>query len=306
MKLTHRLSIYALICDPVRNFNAYRPGAVHSRPRVAPDQPIQYNPASPTGDSQATGFLHHQQSTMKAICLWSGPRNVSTALMYSFAQRSDTRVVDEPLYGHFLRVSGTMHPGRDEVLATVNCDGDAVMRDLLANESDTGPDLLFMKQMAHHLVNVDRNFMQETENIFLVRDPQQMLPSLTVQMPHAQIQDTGLETQWRLYRELLDLGQRPAILDSRELLLDPAVVLEKLCAHLEIPYTDVMLSWPAGPRPEDGIWAPHWYHALHKSTGFSPYVEKTDFPEELEPLLAECKPWYEKLIDHAIRASAGD
>jgi hypothetical protein len=226
--------------------------------------------------------------------------------MYSFAQRSDTRVVDEPLYGHFLRVSGTLHPGRDEVLATVNCDGDAVMYELLDPESDAGKDILFMKQMAHHLVDVDRNFMQQTQNIFLVRDPQQMLPSLTIQMPDAKLADTGLETQWRLYCDLRDLGQQPAILDSRELLLDPAVVLEKLCEHLEIPFAKDMLSWPAGPRPEDGIWAPHWYHALHKSTGFSPYVEKTDFPAELGPLLAECKPWYDHLFEHAIRASAGD
>ncbi len=242
---------------------------------------------------------------MKAICLWSGPRNVSTALMYSFAQRSDTRVVDEPLYGHFLRVSGTIHPGRDEVLATVNCDGDAVMRELLSAEPDPGRDILFMKQMAHHLVDVDRSFMKETENIFLVRDPQQMLPSLTTQMPHAQIRDTGLETQWHLYRDLVGLGQQPAILDSRELLLDPGGVLEKLCTQLGIPFEEAMLSWPAGPRPEDGIWAKHWYHSLHESTGFSPYVEKKDFPEKLEPLLAKCKPWYDKLYEHAIRADTG-
>ncbi|VUX56264.1 conserved protein of unknown function, partial [uncultured Woeseiaceae bacterium] len=161
---------------------------------------------------------------MKAICLWSGPRNVSTALMYSFAQRSDTRVVDEPLYGHFLRVTGTVHPGRDEIMAAVNCDGDAVMRELLADEGDSGPDILFMKQMAHHLVDIDQSFMQRTQNIFLVRDPRQMLPSLTIQMPHAQLQDTGLETQWHLYKELIDAGQQPAILDSRELLLDPGAV----------------------------------------------------------------------------------
>ena len=241
---------------------------------------------------------------MKAICLWSGPRNVSTALMYSFAQRSDTRVVDEPLYGHFLRVSGTIHPGREQVLATVNCDGDAVMRELLATEGDR--DILFMKLMAHHLVDVDQSFMQKTENIFLIRDPQQMLPSLTIQMPHAQLWDTGLETQWHLYKELLDSGQQPAVLDSRELLLDPGAVLWKLCAHLKIPYTDDMLSWPAGGRPEDGIWAPHWYHAIHKSTGFSAYVAKDNFPERLEPLLAECKPWYDKLFEHAIRAGTGE
>ncbi len=238
---------------------------------------------------------------MKAICLWSGPRNVSTALMYSFAQRSDTRVVDEPLYGHFLRVTGTIHPGRDEVLATVDCDGDAVMRELLAWEGDPGVDILFMKQMAHHLVEVDRSFMENTQNIFLIRDPRQMLPSLTIQMPHARLADTGLETQWHLYCDLIELGQQPAILDSRELLLEPRDVLQQLCAHLEIPYTEDMLSWPAGPRAEDGIWARHWYQALHESTGFSPYVEKTDFPDELEPLLEECRPWYDKLYGHAIR-----
>jgi hypothetical protein len=226
--------------------------------------------------------------------------------MYGFAQRGDTCVVDEPLYGHFLRVSGTLHPGREEVLAAVNCDGDTVMRELLAAEGEPGRDVLFMKQMAHHLVDVDRSFIHKTENIFLVRDPRQMLPSLTIQMPHAKLSDTGLETQWHLYCDLLGQGQQPAILDSRELLLDPGAVLQKLCAHLEIPYTDDMLSWPAGPRPEDGIWAPHWYHALHKSTGFSAYVEKKDFPQELEPLLAECKPWYDHLYEHAIRAGTGE
>lgn len=243
---------------------------------------------------------------MKAICLWSGPRNVSTALMYSFAQRRDTLVVDEPLYGHFLRVTGTIHPGRNEVLAAVNCDGDAVMRDLLARQRDPARDILFMKQMAHHLVDIDRDFMRKTCNIFLIRDPRQMLPSLTVQMPHAKLADTGLETQWHLYRGLTDAGQQPAILDSRELLLDPGTVLEKLCAHLEITYTDDMLSWPAGARPEDGIWAPHWYHAVHRSTGFSVEVAKENFPERLEPLLAQCKPWYDRLYEHAIRANTGE
>ena len=243
---------------------------------------------------------------MTAICLWSGPRNVSTALMYSFAQRSDTLVVDEPLYGHFLRVTGTIHPGREEVLAAVNCDGNAVMRELLSNPGGWGRDVLFMKHMAHHLVDVDQTFMRQTHNIFLLRDPQQMLPSLTIQMPHAQLVDTGLKTQWLLYQELIDAGQRPAILDSRELLLNPGAVLAKLCLHLEIPYTDDMLTWPAGPRPEDGIWAPHWYHAVHKSNGFSKYAGKVGFPEKLEPLLAECKPWYDKLYAHAIRADAGE
>jgi hypothetical protein len=223
--------------------------------------------------------------------------------MYSFAQRNDTQVVDEPLYGHFLRVTGTIHPGRDEVLANVDCDGDRVMRELLA-PSPGGPAVLFMKQMAHHLVRVDTVFLQKTDNIFLIRDPGQMLPSLTIQLPKATLADAGLRMQWELYEQLVEAGQSPAIIDSRELLLDPPGVLEKLCEHLQIPFTEQMLHWQAGPRPEDGIWAKHWYHAVHKSTGFSPYVHKDSFPERLEPLLAECAPWYEKLFDHAIRARA--
>ena len=222
--------------------------------------------------------------------------------MYSFAQRPDTRVVDEPLYGHFLRVTGTIHPGRDEVLANVECDGDKVMRDIL-EETSNSPPVLFMKQMAHHLVELDESFLEKTSNIFLVRDPEQMLPSLTIQLPDAGLADTGLRRQWELYEQLLAAGQRPAIVDSRELLLDPRGVLAALCDHLGIPFYDDMLSWEAGPREEDGIWAPHWYHAVHKSTGFSAYRHKTGFPDQLRPLLSECAPWYDRLYAHAIRAN---
>jgi hypothetical protein len=237
------------------------------------------------------------------ICLWSGPRNVSTALMYSFAQRDDMLVVDEPLYGHYLRVSGADHPGSADVMAAMNCDGDAVIRDLLRQQSDNASRRLFIKHMAHHLVAIDPGFLLDTCNIFLVRDPLEMLPSLVVQVPQAQLADTGLKRQWELYADLCDAGQQPAILDSRELLLDPDGVLRQLCVYLGHEYTPAMLEWPAGPRPEDGVWAPHWYHAVHKSTGFSPYKAKTEFPEHLEPLLAECQPWYNRLFARAIRAT---
>jgi len=162
---------------------------------------------------------------MKAVCLWSGPRNVSTALMYSFAQRADTKVVDEPLYGHFLRVSGAQHPMREAVLAAVNTDGNDVMRQLLSEPENDTVTVLFMKQMAHHLVDLEQSFMQQTHNIFLIRDPREMLPSLTIQLPDARLEDTGLATQWRLFEHLVEAGQNPAVLDSRELLLDPPGVL---------------------------------------------------------------------------------
>ena len=242
---------------------------------------------------------------MKAVCLWSGPRNVSTALMYSFAERPDTRVVDEPLYGHFLQTTGADHPGRDEIMAVIDCDGPRVMNELLSG-SPNDRDVLFMKQMAHHLVHIDAGFLQQTRNLFLIRDPREMLPSLTIQLPDARQEDTGLKMQWQLYCDLEDRGQTPAIIDSRELLLDPPGVLAQLCDNLDIEYTGKMLTWSAGPREEDGVWAPYWYHAVHKSTGFSPYVPKTEFPPHLEPLLAECRPWYDKLYDRAIRASTGE
>ncbi|MGI9219747.1 MAG: sulfotransferase family protein [Woeseiaceae bacterium] len=236
------------------------------------------------------------------ISLWSGPRNVSTALMYSFAQRDDTRVVDEPLYGHYLRVSGAEHPGGDEVLATMNCDGNAVVDDLMAAADRQTDKYLFVKHMAHHLVDLDLAFLMHCRNVFLIRDPREMLPSLTIQVPHATLADTGLQRQWRLLEELQQAGQSVVVVDSRELLTDPGTVLRELCAQLKLPFDEGMLHWPAGARTDDGIWAKHWYHAVHKSTGFAEYRPKKDFPDKLAPLLNECQPWYDKLYAYAIRA----
>ena len=223
--------------------------------------------------------------------------------MYSFAQHDDIRVVDEPLYAHYLQKSGADHPGRDEVLAAMNCDGDAVMRELIAEQSQHPSQRLFIKHMAHHLLEIDLGFLRETCNIFLIRDPREMLPSLTIQLPQARLADTGLQRQWDLYTDLQASGQHPAILDSRQLLLDPAGVLSALCEHIGLEFSPAMLHWSAGPRAEDGIWAPHWYHAVHQSTGFESYEAKTDFPKHLEELLAECSPWYERLFAQAIRAN---
>jgi hypothetical protein len=225
--------------------------------------------------------------------------------MYSFAELPGVRVIDEPLYGHYLRVSGANHPGRDEIMATMNCDGDAVMQNLLQQQAEDPSHPLFMKHMAHHLIELDPGFLRSTNNIFLIRDPREMLPSLTIQLPHATLSDTGLRRQWELYTELRDSGQHAIVLDSRELLLNPEGVLRQLTLHLNIEFTSDMLTWKAGARDEDGVWAPHWYHAVHKSTGFALYEAKTDFPDHLQPLLNDCKPWYQKLYDQALRSNAG-
>lgn len=232
------------------------------------------------------------------INLWSGPRNVSTALMYSFRQRSDTRVLDEPLYGHYLRVSGADHPGARQVMADMDCDGDRVMRQLLRAPGERPH--LFLKQMAHHLVDLDRGFLASTRNLLLIRDPAQMLPSLCHQIPRPTLRDTGLALQWDLLQELRSLGQEPPVIDARDLLLDPPGVLERTCQALGLDFEPAMLSWPAGPKPEDGIWAPHWYHRVHETKGFAPYRHKNDtLPAQLQPLLEEAGEYYEKLYRYS-------
>ena len=243
----------------------------------------------------------------KPICLWSGPRNVSTALMYSFAALSGVGVVDEPLYGHYLRVSGAEHPGREDIVNAMNCDGNAVIRDLMTRQDADDSRVLFLKHMAHHLVDLDLDFLRSTRNIFLIRDPEEMLPSLTIQLPQATLADTGLLRQWELFNDLVSEDQHPVILDSRQLLLNPEKVLRELCARLDVDFELGMLAWEAGARAEDGVWAPHWYHAVHKSTGFAAYEAKSGFPDHLRALLDECSPYYEKLYQHALRAdAAGD
>ncbi|RMD97783.1 MAG: sulfotransferase family protein, partial [Calditrichaeota bacterium] len=225
----------------------------------------------------------------KRVCLWSGPRNVSTALMYAFAQREDTKVVDEPLYGHYLRVSRAKHPGRKEILAAMETDGGKVIREIILGPCDYP--VLFCKNMAHHLVGLNRTFMQYTTNVLLIRDPAEMLPSLAKNLPRPKLRDTGLKIQVEIFKELNRIGEFPPVLDARLLLLNPAGVLQELCKRIGIDFQERMLHWEPGPRPEDGPWAKYWYENLHQSTGFRPYQPKTEpFPPALLPLLKQCRP----------------
>ena len=235
------------------------------------------------------------------LSVWSGPRNVSTALMYSFRQRTDTAVVDEPLYGHYLRTTGAAHPGIGEVLERMEGDGERVVRDVIL-----GPcarPVHFFKNMAHHLLGLDRGFISRITNVILIRNPAEMLPSLAEQLPEPTLRDTCLDRQVEILEVVLGRGEKPVVLDAKELLLDPAGVLEQVCERLGIPFEVEMLRWPAGPKPEDGVWAKHWYGSVHASTGFAPYRPKTGrFPQRLEPLLGECLPLYERLRGYAITA----
>jgi hypothetical protein len=207
--------------------------------------------------------------------------------------------VDEPLYAHYLRVTGREHPGRDEVIAAQDGDGRKVVRDVVLGPCDKP--VLFMKHMAHHLVEIERDFLSNTSNVLLTRDPLEMLPSLIQQLPEPQLRDTSLAMQTELLRELQALGQEPPVLDARELLSDPEGVLRQLCERLGIGFERAMLRWPPGPKPADGVWARHWYQSAHRSTGFLPYQPKSEpFPERLRSLLDECRPHYETLYARAI------
>ena len=232
----------------------------------------------------------------KIISLWSGPRNVSTALMYSFAQRPDMDVADEPLYAYYLSVTGADHPGKEEVIQAMEKDPARIWSNLSTDTSRH----LFIKNMAHHAIDLNPEWYAIPEPVLLIRDPEEMLPSLIKQIPKPILRDTGLPGQLELLRRFLDEGKDPLVIESERLLSNPARMLSKLCGRLSIPYDDCMLSWPAGPRPEDGVWAKHWYHRVHESSGFEPYIPRAgQFPEELLPLLRQCQPIYDELLKYA-------
>ena len=231
----------------------------------------------------------------KRICLWSGPRNISTTLMYSFAQRLDTQVFDEPLYGHYLKntKAKTYHPAAQEILSTMENDGKKVI-DMMLNY-DAKP-IVFFKQMTHHLLDLDRSFMKDCINIILTRDPAEMLPSFDNVIHNPSLDDVGyaLHTDLVHFYDQHDIDY--IVLNAKNVLLNPKKLVTQLCDLIGITFDQTMLHWTAGARPEDGVWAKHWYSTIHRSTGFIPYKPKTTpFPEHLEELLQQCLPHYEKL-----------
>lgn len=225
--------------------------------------------------------------------------------MYAFAQRSDTRVIDEPLYAYYLQTkygseaAKSTHPVTTEVIGSMSTDATAVVREVILGPCDRP--VLFMKQMAHHLIEMDLDFLQHTVNVFLIRNPKEMLPSLAKVIGTPALADTGLKVQHDLLIALRAAGQSPPILDAQLLLSDPRSVLCQLCDRLGLRFDASMLSWEAGGNPADGVWAPYWYGNVHRSTGFAPYRPKSEpFPAELEDVLAACSAHYDVLHRDAI------
>lgn len=237
---------------------------------------------------------------VKHIQLWSGPRNISTAMMYSFAQRNDTLVVDEPLYAHYLKVTGLNHPGRESVLQSQEHDGNKVMEKIISDEREQR--VLFCKQMTHHLINVGLDFLSKTFNLLLIRDPKEVLLSYSKVIEQPALSDIGIQQNHDLFHFLVSKNYHCLIVDAKRVLKDPGQQLAAICENAGLGFQPAMLRWIAGARPEDGVWAKYWYKNVHQSTGFAPFEEQEQsLPAHLEKIYEEAKPYYDFLHEYALQ-----
>jgi len=229
--------------------------------------------------------------------MWSGPRNISTAMMRAFGNRSDCYVCDEPLYAYYLIQTGQPHPGREQTIAHHPNRWQSAV-DWLTGEIPTGKSIWYQKHMAHHLLpEIDRGWLDVMNNCFLIRDPLEMLTSLIEFLPRPTVMDTGLPQQLEIFQQVRRrTGNIPPIIDGRDVLNDPRGMLTKLCSAIGVPFDEAMLRWPPGRRETDGAWAPYWYQKVEQTTCFGVYRPKpTKLPTGLEPLYRECLKMYREL-----------
>lgn len=246
---------------------------------------------------------------LKHIAMWSGPRNISTALMRSWESRSDTMVVDEPLYAFYLKATGrTDHPGHQATLAHHSTDWQTAVTGLF-QPAPEGISLCYQKQMAHHLLpQVKLSWTNDLVSCFLIRDPVEMITSLREFLPSPTAADTGLPQQVRLFESIRQhAGNVPPVIDARDLLNDPEGMLRLLCGRLRVPFDDAMLSWKPGPRDSDGAWAPYWYDKVYQTTSFGPYRPKgMEVPPQMHVLRDECLDLYQQLAEYRITTTTAD
>jgi hypothetical protein len=230
--------------------------------------------------------------------MWSGPRTVSTALMRAWENRADTVVVDEPLYGYYLAQTGLLHPAREQIIKTMGNGWSEVITDLTLTPLPPGKTICYAKHMTHHLLpEVDRDSLAGLRHAYLIRDPRPLMASYARVRDQPTLADLGLAQQVEIWRRF-----GGPVIDSADLLRAPEPTLQALCAALDVPFDPAMLAWPAGRRDTDGVWAPHWYDSVWRSTGFGPYREQqqTQLPPELEPLAERCQPYYEEMSAHRL------
>ena len=227
------------------------------------------------------------------IAMWSGPRNLSTAMMYSFAARSDFTVMDEPFYAAYLAASGADHPMRDEILKAHETDPDKV--DLACR--GTGTPHIYMKHMPHHMLEgFPMDWAEGCVHVHLIRHPARVIASYTAKREAPTLEDIGFAQQAALYDKLGGV-----VIDSTDIRTDPEGMLRKLCGAIGIEFDPAMLSWKAGPRPYDGIWASHWYGAVHRSTGFA--GAEGDMPQlepDMQKIMTQALPYFERLAQHKL------
>jgi hypothetical protein len=230
------------------------------------------------------------------LAVWSGPRTISTALMRSWENRPDTIVIDEPLYAHYLNVTGLDHPGRAEVIGAGETDWHNVVTTLLGPVHD-GIAVFYQKHMAHHLLpDIDRGWVADLTNVLLIRDPREVVASYVRSRADVIAEDLGLPQQIQLYDELVTAGTPPPVIDARDFLLDPESYLRAMCHHVGVDFTPSMLAWPPGRRDSDGVWGRYWYDAVWRSTGFAEYrPHDPQLDHDAAAVAEECRPMYERL-----------
>jgi len=238
------------------------------------------------------------------IAMWSGPRNISTAMMRAFENRPDTAVVDEPFYAAWLAVSGADHPMREQILVSQPIDR-AEVAAMLVGPVPSGKAVFYQKHMAHHVTpKMDVGWMAHCRHAFLIRAPEEVLASYVVRRAAPTLEDIGFPQQASLFdREADRLGRPPPVIDARDVLEDPAGTLRALCETVGIPFLDAMLSWPSGPRDTDGVWAPAWYDAVERSTAFAPPrapITPGDLDPALRSIAEAARPIYERLAKHKL------
>ena len=236
------------------------------------------------------------------IAMWSGPRNISTAMMRAFENRPDTVVTDEPLYGHYLLRTGLDHPGREAVIAAQETDWRKVTV-ALTGPVPGGRRVWYQKHMTHHLLpEIGRDWLDRLTNCFLIRDPREVLASYVRTRAQPTLADLGLPQQVEIFEHVrARTGRAPPVLDARDVLEDPRRMLGLLCAAIGVPFSERMLTWATGPRPSDGVWGRHWYKSVWRSTGFRPYrPPATALPQALQPLAEACASYYQMLHAHRL------
>lgn len=244
---------------------------------------------------------------MLRLAMWSGPRNISTAMMRSWGNRNDCTVVDEPLYAYYLAATGKPHPGAQEVIAAGQPNWQKVIADLtLSPRPQAGlaaPSIYYQKHMTHHLLpEMDRAWLGKLTNCFLIRNPQEVLASYAKVIDTPTLEDTGFPQQAEIFDWVRQhTGIIPPVLDAADVLKNPRRLLGLLCDVLGIDFQDSMLAWPPGPRTTDGVWAKHWYAEVEKSTGFRPYQPKSiALPPHLADLNEKCQAYYDRLYSYRL------